>query len=340
MLMSAERSFKHNVGIRGIGAYVPERIVTNHDMAQIVTTSHEWIHTKLGINERRLVGKEDTVVSMAVKAAERAIESACIDKSDIDLVIASSVSFDYKVPTLAATVAAELNLEGVAAFDVNAGGCCGFVFSVLTGTKYIDNTTVKKVLCISSDVHSSILNWNDRTSCVIFGDGAGAAILDTLNVSRGLFGFDFGSSMSKALRLPTSQIPGDDMTFLSMQGKEVMNFAVNAIPKSVSAAVENVGIRVSDIDFFVCHQANINIIKQGLELLEVDYDKTHITIDRYGNTGGASVCITCEEAINEGMISDGDLVAMVAFGGGLTWGTLLFEWHSNDEFDPFLVHKE
>ena len=303
----------NRVGIRGIGSYLPDRKLSNYELEEMVDTSHEWIISKTGIKERRIIGENENVLHMAKQASIRAINSAGVKPNEIDLVVAASISFEYKVPTLGNMLTGELGLKNAAAFDVNAGGCPGFLYSLITGAKFIDGKQIRKVLCVSSEAHSKFINWKDRSTCVIFGDGAGATVLDILPDGVGILGFDIGCSLSEALLLPTAQIPGKDETYLKMDGRKIWEFATAAIPKTVSSASKKAGINISDIDMIICHQANINIIECALKTLGISMDKTHITIDKYGNTGGPSVCITFDEAHRNGKVKDGDIVAFVGF---------------------------
>jgi len=320
------------VGIRGVGSYLPHKILKNSDLEKMVDTTDEWIKKKIGISERRIADNEETVEFMALEAAKEALCSAKISIPDIDAIIATSISYERKVPVLSNRIAQLLGRKDLMCLDVNVGGCCNLMAAMITAKKFIDGKSIKKVLCVASDKNSAFINWKDRSTCVIFGDGASCVILDTLEQNKGIIYTSLKGKYSEALLLPTAQIPGNEDTFLKMKGKEIFDFATENAVKAVIDACNGINIDKNDIDYFVFHQANKNIINVIMEKLDVNKDKTYTVIDKYGNTTGSSVGIALNEVVKQKKIKQGDLVALVALGGGLNWSVILLKWNEIQSF--------
>ncbi len=311
----------------GTGAYVPEKIVTNDDMAKLVDTSDEWIMQRVGVRERH-VSVSETAADFAVKAAERAIKSAGISASDIDLIIAATISSDSLCPTVAGSVEEAIGAK-CPAFDVNSA-CSGFLFALDTAVSFIERGTAKTALVIGAERLSKLVDWTDRSTCVIFGDGAGAAV-----VTKGegyLSSKLYTAGGNAVIDIPSH--PGSSpffegekkAPFIFMDGQETFKFAVNTIVNDIKEVVEKAGLTLSDIDHVVTHQANIRIMDFASKRLKVPMDKFVVNIDKYGNTSSASVPIALSELNGSGRLSRGDIVVMSAFGGGLSSAACVIKW--------------
>ena len=323
------------VGILGTGVSIPEKVLTNRDLEKMVDTSDEWIRSRTGIRERRIVEKGTPTSLLAEDAARKAIKAAGITASDIDLIICATVTPDMIFPATACIVQDKIGAVSSAAFDLEAG-CTGFVYALAAGAQFVASGTYKHVLVVGAETVSTIVNWEDRSTCILFGDGAGAAVLGEVSKGYGILGLDLGSRGSGAglLTVPAggSAYPTSESTvkeklhFIHMEGNEVFKFAVRIIGSSVIKVLENAGLKKEDIDFLVPHQANMRIVEAALKRLKLPQEKVCINLDRYGNTSSASVPIALHEALMEGRIKDGDIVVLVAFGAGLTWGSVVLRW--------------
>jgi len=317
------------VGIVGIGSYVPPREMSNDDWAQIVETSDEWISTKTGMKKRRIADPDVSTSDLAVEACKIAIEDAGLKTSDIDLLILATSSPDVPMSSTAGIVQDKLGCTECAAFDINAV-CAGWVHALDVGSRYAGTPGYENVLVVGSEVYSRILNWDDRTTCVLFGDGAGAAVISEVEDGRGVLGSWLMSdgSGSSVIEIPAggvrTPIPSegfvDGMQYFHMDGRAVWNFAIEAFPEAVRMVLEKVGRTLEEVDLIIPHQANINIIEAGMENLGLPMSKTFTNLHKYGNTAGASVPLALKEAIDEGVVGPGSLVITAAFGGGLAWG--------------------
>ena len=323
--------------IAGWGIHAPEHARTNAELEQTLETNDQWITERTGIKERRIAADDETTASMATAAGAAAIKDAGLTPSDIDLIIVATATPDQIVPSTAAFVADSLGLT-CGAFDLGAA-CAGFAYSVVVGASMIATGGVKNVLVIGAETISRFLNPEDRSTMVIFGDGAGAAVLracDTTDDGPGLLGWDLGVDGSAAhlievraggSRLPTTHetlANGDN--FLSMQGNEVFRKAVRAVVESAGLALDKAGKTMADVDLFVPHQANVRIIEAVNQRLGYPMEKTVVNIDRYGNTSAASIPLALVEAAQEGRLQDGDLVLLSGFGAGMTWASVLLRW--------------
>lgn len=327
--------------IIGTGSCLPSNVVTNDDLSKIMDTSDEWIASRTGIRERRLA-KEETTAFMAVEASKKALENANISAEEIDLIIVGTITGDYVTPSTSCEVQAELGAEKAVAFDVNAA-CSGFMFALHTAYVYLQMGIYKTALIIGAETLSKIMDWNDRSTCVLFGDGAGAAVVraytdgegtESGNVSKGLLAFEQGSDGAKGKVLscrdrvnnnPLIHNPFEP-DYITMDGQEVYKFAVNTVPASIIKALEESGIKAEDIKYFVLHQANIRIIQSVAKRLKVSEEKFPLSLDHCGNISAASVPILLDEMNREGLLRAGDKIVMSGFGAGLTWGTSIVEW--------------
>ncbi|WP_269525128.1 beta-ketoacyl-ACP synthase III [Coraliomargarita parva] len=325
-----------SVVILGTGSYLPERVVTNDDMAKLVDTSDEWIRSRTGIGERRFAAKGETTSDMACEAGRKAIESAGIAKEEIDLIIVATMTPDMPFPSTACLVQSKLGLPNVTAFDIQAA-CSGFVYELSIASAMLRSGQFKRALIIGTEKTSSILDFEDRTTCVLFGDGAGAAVLGCGDATGvGILNCTGGSDGSNpsVLCQPAggSAIPASIESiqarqhFLKMSGKEIFKQAVRVMGQACMDAIEPFGLKKDDINLVIPHQANMRIIDSLAKRLGIPMDKFHNNLDRYGNTSAASVGIALDEAYRAGRIHSGDYVLLVAFGAGLTWGSTLIKW--------------
>lgn len=308
------------VGVIGTGYYVPDNIVTNHDLEKIVDTTDEWIRTRTGIEERRIAKDDEDSSDMAFKAAERAIQVAGIDPEEIGLIVVATVTPDTPFPSVANIIQDRLGATNAAAYDV-AAACAGFLYGLVTGQQFIESKAYKYVLVVGVDKLSKITDWTDRNTCVLLGDGAGAVVLGEVSEGKGILSFELGSDGSGGKHLYLNE-----KNYLEMNGREVFKFAVRQMPESCVNVVEKAGLNTDDVDFLVPHQANIRIMEASRKKLGISEDKMIKTIQKYGNNSSASVPIALSEAVENGKIQDGDIVVLVGFGGGLSWGAALLKW--------------
>ncbi len=326
---------KISVGISGIGSYVPEKVLTNFDLSQMVDTNNEWIVERTGIEERRIADKSQAASDLATAAALKALEDGKTKAEDIDLIIVATATPDHAFPATACMVQKNIGATKAAAFDMSVG-CSGFVYALVTGANFISTGIYKKILIIGSEILSSIVNWADRNTCVLFGDGAGAVILEECEDGFGILASELGSDGSKGdvlvvpaggSRLPTSiETIDSKLHAIQMDGKEVFKFAVRIMEKSSTDVLEKAGLQLEELDFLVPHQANIRIIDAALKKLKLGRDKACINLNKYGNMSAASIPVALDEAIKDGRIKKGDNLIMVAFGAGLTWGSIVLKW--------------
>ncbi|MEO2153361.1 MAG: beta-ketoacyl-ACP synthase III [Aquificota bacterium] len=307
--------------ILGVGAYLPSKVLTNYDLEKMVDTSDEWITERTGIKERR-IAENETVVEMALKAAEKAIEQAQIDKEEIELIILATLSPQLGFPATACLVQEALGLENNAmAFDISAA-CSGFLYGLDIADAYLKSQKKKTALVIGAEKLSSIIDWSDRSTCVLFGDGAGAAVVryepnDPSDVlSSKLY------TKGKEWKILYRDLCG----YLKMEGRKVFKEAVNSMTKSSLEAIKEAGLTPEDIDLVIPHQANFRIIKALAEKLNIPLEKVYVNVNRYGNTSAASIPIAMYEAIEEGKLQRGMNVLLTAMGGGLTWGSMVLRF--------------
>ncbi|WP_411843633.1 beta-ketoacyl-ACP synthase III [Salinicoccus sp. HZC-1] len=314
-----------NVGVLGLGTYVPEKVFTNHDFEKVLDTSDEWITEMTGIKERRFAEDMDTS-DLAYEAAEEAIENSGVSKEDIDLVIVATSTGDHQFPTVATMLQHRLGLRNVPSMDQLAA-CTGFIYGVVTAAQFIQTGTYKHVLVVGADKLSKITDFSDRSTAVLFGDGAGAVVLGEVDEGFGIKSFDLGSNGQGASYLYDDIDDGN----LRMNGREVFKFAVRQMGESSVIVTEKAGLNKEDIDMLVPHQANIRIMNAARERMEMPLEKMSSTIDKYGNTSAASIPLSIHHDVKNGKIKSGDNLILVGFGGGLTWGSICLTWGSNEE---------
>jgi 3-oxoacyl-[acyl-carrier-protein] synthase-3 len=324
-----------NALITGWGMYAPSRVMTNDDLAKLVDTSDEWIVSRTGIRERRIAADDETTTTLSVIAARDALAVAGIDASELDLIIVGTCTPDYPLPATAVLVAAELGATRAAAFDLQAA-CSGFLYALASGSSFITGGMYRNVLVIGVEILSRFLNWSDRSTCVLFGDGAGAVILQASDRPGGALAFDLFSDGAGCeaiiVRGGGSAHPASHATVdahqhsIEMLGAEVYKYATRQMGESAASALRAAGLTVDDVDQFVFHQANLRIISSVQKALGIPDEKTYVNIEKYGNTSAASVPMALVEAVAAGRIKPGDRVLMVAFGAGYTAGAALVEW--------------
>lgn len=320
--------------VTGWGMYVPDRVVTNDDLAQVVDTSDEWIRTRTGIAERRLADPTETSVSMAVAASRRALDVAGLDPAELDLVITATYTPDQYMPSVASLVQHEIGAQRAGAFDLNAA-CSGFVYALATGSQFVQSGTMNNVLVVGADLVSRFLDFEDRRTCVLFGDGAGAVVLQASESPAGLLSTELGSDGSAGDHLTLGNpdryvgLNGArtiERAFMEMNGSEVFRFAVKVMGEAAEIAVQRAGLTYDDIDLLVPHQANLRIINAAARRLELPREKVWVNVERYGNTSAASIPICLVEAEEAGRLQPGMNIVLVAFGGGLTWAAGVVHW--------------
>lgn len=330
-----QRPPPRTVSITGVGSYVPQRILSNAELERMVETSDDWITTRTGIRERRLAAENEATSDMAVEAAKRAMAKAGVTANQIDLIIVATITPDRLFPSTACIVQDRIGASRAAAFDLEAA-CSGFVYALEVGSQFVASHTYNTVLIIGAEKMSAFVDWTDRNTCVLFGDGAGAAVLQHRPDSRGLLTTCLGSDGGKSELL---QVPGGGsacpatvdsvskkLHFLRMDGKETFKNAVNAMVSAAQEVLGRCGVTVDQLACIIPHQANQRIMSAVADRLNAREDQLYVNVDRYGNTSAASVVIALDEALSEGRIKPGDLVLLVVFGAGLTWGAALIEW--------------
>ena len=323
--------------IIGLGCYAPERVITNEELALTLDTSDEWVRQRTGISERHVVPPGESTSDLGIAAAKAALADARLDPCEIDMVITATVTPDQIMPATAARVALEAGCVGAAAFDLSAG-CTGFLYSLALAASAVASGLHDNILVVGAEAISKILDWSDRSTAVLFGDGAGAAVVSTARGAGHILGFELGGDGSGGdfLSLPaggtrmpaTHETVDAGMHFVHMDGKEIYKFATRIIAPSAEAVLARCGKTVDDVDLFVPHQANLRIIEAGAKKLGIPMEKVYTNLQRYGNTSSASMPMCLTEARQEGRLHDGDLVLLMGFGGGLTWGSGLLEWGS------------
>ncbi len=322
------------VSITGLGCYAPKRVLTNDELAQTVETSDEWIQTRTGIKERRIAAPDEATSDLCFPAAQAALVDAAVTGSEIDLVIVATITADMLFPSTAAILASRLGAENAAAYDLSAG-CTGFVYALTQGYGAISAGLARRVLVVGADTLSRIVDWDDRATCVLFGDGAGAVVLEEVE-ENGFHAFELGADGAGGMELfmPSggSRRPSSAETvaagehYVKMNGREVYKFATRVLPSSAQAVLEASGRSIADIDLYVPHQANLRIIEHAARKLGIEKERVFVNVDRYGNTSSASIPLALCEARAEGRLKDGTLVLMTGMGAGLTWGSSVITW--------------
>ncbi len=332
----AKHDFKgRTCSVTGVGAYVPQRILTNADLEKIVETTDEWITSRTGITQRRVAADNEFTSDLGAAAARRAMAMAGVKPEQIDLIIVATITPDMPFPATACLVQQKIGAHRAAAFDLEAA-CSGFIYALEVGQQFINSQTYNTVLIIGAEKLSSIVDWKDRNTCVLFGDGAGAAILQNRPDSHGLLATCMGSDGTKAnlLSMPgggsrcpaTEKSVSDRAHFLRMDGKDVFKNAVNAMCSAAREVLQRCELDINQIKLVIPHQANRRIIDAVADRLDVKPEQMFVNLDKYGNTSAASVAIALDEAVAAGQLQRGDLVLLVAFGAGLTWAAAIIEW--------------
>jgi 3-oxoacyl-[acyl-carrier-protein] synthase-3 len=319
------------IGITGLGCHVPERVVTNEELSTLVDTTDEWIVERTGIRERRIASEQEALTDVALPAARAALADAGVDAVDIDLLVCATVTPDMMFPTSSALLADALGMPHAAAYDLLAG-CTGFVYAIAQAYGMLASGLSRRALVVGGDVLSKILDWEDRSTLVLFGDGAGAVVMEPVD-RGGFLGFELGADGGGGEHL---WLPGsgsrhfdDPESFVKMNGREVFKFATRVMVSSAEAILETCGKTIDDVDVYVPHQANVRIIDHAVRKLGVAPEKVVVNVDRYGNTSSGSIPLALADAREEGRLRGGELVLMTGMGAGLTWGSALIEW--NDE---------
>ncbi|MDO5707695.1 MAG: beta-ketoacyl-ACP synthase III [Andreesenia angusta] len=318
----------NNIGIIGTGSYLPKKIMTNYDLEKIVDTSDEWIYTRTGIKERRIAEGESTS-DLAFKAGLKAIESAGIDRDEIDMIIVATMSPDQPTPATACLVQKKLGCRQIPSFDISAA-CSGFIYGLSMAYAYISSGLCKKILLIGAEKMSSIIDWEDRSTCVLFGDGAGAVVVGEVD-NEGILGFSLGSDGSGAEKLIvpsggsvlpiTKERLEKRENYIKMNGSDIFKFAVKKLPEIANNILKELDMRTEELDYMIPHQANIRIIDSANKKLKLGKEKILVNLNKYGNMSAASIPVALDESIDSKKIKKNDTILLIGFGGGLTWGT-------------------
>jgi 3-oxoacyl-[acyl-carrier-protein] synthase III len=316
------------IGITGLGVHVPERVLTNDELSTLVDTSDEWILERTGIRERRIAEREEALTDIALPAARQALAEAGVEGGDVDLLIVATVTPDMMFPTSSALMADALGARDAAAYDLLAG-CTGFVYAIAQAYGMLAGGLARRALVVGGDVLSKILDWSDRSTLVLFGDGAGAVVMEPVP-SGGFLGFELGADGGggEHLWLPGSgsRVFDDPDSYVKMNGREVFKFATRVLVSSAEKILAECGKDVGDVDVYVPHQANKRIIDYAMHKLGIPQEKTIVNVDRYGNTSSGSIPLALADARADGRLDEGKLVLMTGMGAGLTWGSALIEW--------------
>jgi 3-oxoacyl-[acyl-carrier-protein] synthase-3 len=322
------------VSITGLGTHVPERVVTNDDLAQLVDTSDEWIVDRTGIRERRFAAEDEALSDLALPAAQTALEQAGVTSREIDLLIVATVTADMQFPSTAAILADQLGASEAAAYDL-AAGCTGFMYGIAQAYGMVESGLSRRSLVIGADVLSKLMNFSDRSTCVLFGDGAGAVVVERA-AGEGFLGFELGADGAggKDLHLPaggsrmptTAETVASGAHYVHMNGREVFKFATRVLVSSARAVLEQCDLSIEDVDVYVPHQANVRIIDHAVAKLGIPKEKVIVNVDRYGNTSSASIPLALADAAASGLLKQGDTVLMTGMGAGLTWGSAVMRW--------------
>ena len=332
--MLADVSKNGSIGIVGVGSYVPERVLTNEDLSKLVETSDEWITERTGIRERHIAEPDQAASDLALPAARQALEQSRLDPAELDLVVVATVTPDMFFPSTGSLLAAELGAEDAAAYDLSAG-CTGFMYALAQAYGSVAGGIARNALVVGAETLSKIINWHDRSTCVLFGDGAGAVVLGRVG-EGGFLGFELGSDGEggKELSIPgggsrnpsSAETVAQEMHFLQMNGREVYKFATRVLVSSAEKLLDEVGLTVDDIDLYVPHQANKRIIDHAASKLGIPEEKVFVNVDRYGNTSSASIPLCLAQGVREGRLKSGTRVLMTGMGAGLTWGSAYTVW--------------
>jgi 3-oxoacyl-[acyl-carrier-protein] synthase-3 len=316
------------VSITGLGCNVPDRVVTNDELAQFVDTSDEWILERTGIRERRMAAKEEALSDLALPAAQEALRQAAVSGRDIDLIIVATVTPDMAFPSTAALIADRLGAADAAAYDLSAG-CTGFMYALAQAYGMLAGGLTKRALVVGGDLLSRILDWEDRSTLVLFGDGAGAVVLEVVP-EKGFFGFELGADGGGGVTLwlpgSGSRLFENSDRYVKMNGREVFKFATRILVQSAQDLLGRCGVSIDEVDVYIPHQANLRIIDHATRKLGVPSERVVINVDRYGNTSSGSIPLGLADAAADGRLRPGALVLMTGMGAGLTWGSALIRW--------------
>jgi len=321
--------------IAGTGSYLPEKILTNADLEKMIDTSDEWIRTRTGIKERRIVAQDQAASDLAYEASRKAMQAAQVKAEELDMIIVATITPDMIFPATACVLQERLGAKGVASFDLEAA-CSGFLYGISIGSQFIATGMYDNILVVAAEALSKIIDWKDRSTCVIFADGAGAAVLQPSFDNSGIIsnylgadgtGADLVGVPAGGSRLPASQeTVRDRQHYMKMRGNGLFKRAVKAMIQAIDVSLEKGGLTYNEIDFFIPHQANIRIINPVAKRIGLDKNKVCINLDQCGNMSAASVAVALDQAVREGKIKKGDKVLLTCFGGGLTWASLVIEW--------------
>jgi 3-oxoacyl-[acyl-carrier-protein] synthase III len=322
------------VSITGLGCHVPDRVMTNDDFAKLVETSDEWIVERTGIRERRIAAADEAMTDLALPAARQALAHAGVDAADLDLIVVATVTPDTMFPTTSALLADELGAPAAAAYDLLAG-CTGFMYALAQAYGMVAAGLADRALVVGGDVLSRLLDWSDRSTCVLFGDGAGAVVLERVHAG-GFKGFELGADGGGGIHLSLpaggSRLPASADTvatgqhFLKMNGREVFKFATRVLVSSAEQVLQTCGLTTDDVDVYVPHQANVRIIDHAVAKLGIPRERVVVNVDRYGNTSSGSIPLALADALVGGVLRPGAIVLMTGMGAGLTWGSAVMEW--------------
>ncbi|MBU2493201.1 MAG: ketoacyl-ACP synthase III [Bacteroidetes bacterium] len=324
-----------NSYISGIGSYLPSQILTNKDLEKMVDTTDEWIVTRTGIKKRHISTKEEATSDLATKASLLAIEDAKISSEEIEMIIVATSTPDMMLPSTATRVQKNIGAKNASAFDISAA-CSGFIYGLSVAHQFIINGTMKNVLVVGAETLSKYVDWSDRNTSVLFGDGAGAAVVSRNNIGSKIIGFHLGANGNPPrewLMLAGSgsvnkaeNILEEKKNFITMNGKEIFKFSVNILPSIITTVIKKYGLTIEDIDLVIPHQANRRIIEAAAERLNMPIQKLYINIDRRANTSAASIPIAMVDARRENMLNKEDIIVLAGFGAGLTWGSMLIQY--------------
>jgi 3-oxoacyl-[acyl-carrier-protein] synthase III len=322
------------ISITGLGCHVPDRVVTNDELAKLVDTSDEWIRTRTGIRERRYAADDEALSDIVLPAARAALEQARVRARDLDLIIVATVTPDMMFPSTAAIIADKLGSSEAAAYDLSAG-CTGFIYGIAQAAGMLAAGLSRRSLVVGADVLSKVMNFADRSTCVLFGDGAGAVVMEPV-AAEGFLGFELGADGAGGVdlqmpaggsRLPTSaETVAGGLHYVQMNGRQVYKFATRVLVSSAESLLAKTGVAIEDVDVYVPHQANVRIIDHAVVKLGIPEEKVVVNVDRYGNTSSASIPLALAEAVGDGRVQKGSIVLMTGMGAGLTWGSALMRW--------------
>ena len=324
-----------SAGILGTGHYAPEKLLTNFELEKMVDTTDEWIRTRTGIETRHIASSGENTSDLCVKAAEKALEMANLSADDIDFVMVATASPDYIVPSTACLVQNKMGMKKAGAMDISAG-CSGYIYALATAAGMVKGGICKHVLIVGAEILSRLVNWKDRSTCILFGDGAGAAVVGPVEEGFGLIASDLGSdgSFGDILCIPaggvaervTHEAIEDGRIYVHMDGTDVFKAAVRHMEDTTKKTLEKAGLSKEDIQLFIAHQANNRIIQSLDKKMGLPEEKVYVNVNRYGNTSAASVGIALDEAVRSGRVKHGDIVVLTGFGAGLTWGCDVMRW--------------